>query len=103
MPVCKSGIRTGNTCGQVTNIRTVHPYTGLVGIKVYSSNPTFACKEDSGSVLYYDGNNIFKAIGILSAGSTTDDCNQTIYFTPLVEMLDRYDLNFYTSDTNKKL
>lgn len=103
MPVCKSGIRTGYTCGEVTNNRTIHPGTGLIGIKVSSSNPSFACKGDSGSALTYKGGGIYRTVGVLSAGATATDCSSTVYFTPLVEMLEKYGIYYYSSDTPRQL
>ncbi|UAT32902.1 S1 family peptidase (plasmid) [Bacillus badius] len=103
MPVCKSGIRTGYTCGEVKHVRTIHPHTDLIGIKVYSTNTRFASYGDSGSPLTYYSGGTYRNVGILSAGLTTNEYDNTVYFTPLVEMYKKYGLYSYSSNTPRKL
>jgi len=103
MPVCKSGITTGYTCGEVKHVRALHPVTRLVGIKVESSNAYFASNGDSGAPLTYYSNGIYRTVGVLSASATTIQYSRIVYFTPLEEMLDKYGLTYYSSNTKIKL
>jgi hypothetical protein len=110
MLVCKTGITTGYTCGKVADSRVLHPALNTVSIRVVSGNSHFASKGDSGGALTNYSNGTYKIVGLTSAANKFDFSSYEdgqyateVYFTPIIESLQKYDLYYYTSNIAKKL
>ncbi|GIN62628.1 hypothetical protein J27TS8_26210 [Robertmurraya siralis] len=107
--VCKTGTSTGFTCGKVINVSS-REWWGQVHIEVivnpkegtYTGNYLLA-KGDSGGALFNPSN--YRLIGITSQLKDIDEyyngylASNWGYFTPFVEVAQKYGLYLYTNST----
>lgn len=102
--ICKSGIKTGYTCGEVTS--TSANYDGEINFEVRNLDEFMAGSGDSGSAGFRSANGYL--IGIQSKIEPVyrlgyDIYGYKAYFTPVKPMLDKYNLILYTSDTPTRI
>ncbi|WP_138416592.1 S1 family peptidase [Aquibacillus sediminis] len=113
--VCKVGITTNRTCGEVTVARRQAGLfnTGIVTSVVSGDGSILSGGGDSGGA-WHTQSLPFRLVGIHQGGSKDIYVGKTSsgdpiyhssesYFTPWVEVRDKYGLSLYTSDTKNPM
>jgi len=98
--VCKAGIKTGATCGNVTmlNDKLVQngiTYNNLIRITRYNTTYTMSGGGDSGGIIFKASDN--KLLGIISGSNTPADY---VAGTKIQDAMSSLGVSIYSSDTS---
>ncbi len=99
--VCRVGIKTSRACGEVTNerYRTGLLGRGLVLSEVSGNGEVLSNNGDSGGS-WFTQSRPYRLVGVHKGGNGGPGVGSTTsFFTPWVEVADKYGLSLYTSST----
>lgn len=99
LKVCKVGITTGRTCGEISRIGIRDSWgIGLLKTEVRNDGSLLSKGGDSGGA-WFTQSKPYRLVGIHQGGNKnlTDEGSSVSYFTPWYKVRDKYGLTLYTS------
>lgn len=101
LKVCKVGITTGRTCGEISRIGIRESWgTGLLKTEVRNDGSLLSKGGDSGGA-WFTQSKPYRLVGIHQGGNKNlaDEGSSVSYFTPWHKVRDKYGLTLYTSSS----
>lgn len=101
--VCKVGITTNRTCGVVTTARSTTAFgDGSVTATVSGDGSVLSDGGDSGGA-WFTQSLPYRLVGIHKGGNGLPGGSTVSYFTPWVEVANKYGLSLYTSSSKVEM